>query len=647
MGKRSLRQKRSAEIRGRNRTRRPLRRMVIAGGSMVFMIAILLYTPALKNSFVNWDDGIYVYENSHIRSLSPGAIHWMLTSFHATNWHPLTWLSHAVDYALSGYAPGGHHLTSILLHGLNTLLVMLLTLQLSLTAHLPAHVSNSSVQTFPIPFKSLVTGCVTALLFGIHPLHAESVAWVAERKNVLCTFFFLLALLWYCFFVSAAGKRKRVARFTACLILAAAALMAKPMAVTLPLILLLLDIYPFKRINLSAGANQNRQVLLEKVPFLLLSVISAILTVLAQHAGGAFESLERLPLSMRLVNALHSPVFYVAKMLWPGELVPFYPFPKVIGFLDLAYYSISGILVLSVTAGCIWLWKRGRYLFLTAWVYYLVTLLPVLGVIQVGSQAAADRYTYLPGVGIFLLAGSGVSQLVAKFAGRKNILAAGAVVVSLICIALGQLTVKQIAIWQDSETLWTSVIKQFPGRVPIAHNNLGVLYDGRGLHDKALEEYERAVAINPTFADAHSNLGVSYKRKGNHEKAIEEYEKALAGNPNLIEARNNLGVAYQAKGMYDKAVQEYEKVLAINPNFAETHYNLGLVYYFQGMVDKAVDEYEKAIAVNPALAVAHYKLGLTYYETKDFARAKIHIDRAQNLGYEVDAKIAELIKQAP
>jgi tetratricopeptide (TPR) repeat protein len=274
-------------------------------------------------------------------------------------------------------------------------------------------------------------------------------------------------------------------------------------------------------------------------------------------------------------------------------------------------------------------------------------LLPVLGVSQVGSQAAADRYTYLPSVGIFLLAGAGVSQRVATFAGRKNILAAGVLVVSLICIALGQLTVKQIAIWQDSETLWTYVIKHFPGRVPSAHNNLGVLYDGRGLHDKALEEYEKAVAINPTFADAHSNLGVAYKRKGAYDKAIKEYEKALAGNPNLTEARNNLGLAYYEQGMYDKAVEEYEKALAINPALAETRYNLGLVYYFQGMVDKAVEEYEKAIAINPAFAVAHYKLGLTYYEKNNFAQAKIHIERAQNLGYEVDAKIAELIRQAP
>jgi Tfp pilus assembly protein PilF len=621
--------------------------MVITCGVIAFVIAVVLYIPSLKNNFVNWDDGIYIYENSSIRSLSPETIRWMLTAFHATNWHPLTWLSHAVDHALFGLNPGGHHLTSIIIHGLNTALVLLLSMQLSLKAQVLNKIPASSAEKPPTPATTLIAGCVTALLFGIHPLHVESVAWAAERKDVLCAFFFLLTLLSYCLFVSCADEKKRAVWFAAGIALAAAALMAKPMAVTIPFILILLDIYPFKRFPLRGGTHQNANVLLEKIPFLLLSGISAILTVMAQHAGGAFESLERLPVHLRLANALYAPLFYLGKMVWPAQLVPYYPFPKTIHFLDLAYYAIAIIVVFGITGWCIRLWRRGNCLLLTAWTYYLITLSPVLGIMQVGSQAAADRYTYLPSVSIFLLAGAGVAKLCARFAGRKNIIVAGGMLAALLAAALGQRTIAQSAVWRDSESLWTYVIKAFPGSVPVAHNNLGVLYDGRGLHDKAFEEYEKAIAINPSFADARANLGVAYKRRGNYEKAIEEYQKALAGNPNMAEARTNLGLAYYHQGMYDKAVAEYQKALNIDPLLAAAHYNLGLAYYALGMLDKSLEAYKKAVAINPSFAEAHYKLGLTYYEKKNYSLAKTHVERARQLGYNVSSKIAELIDQAP
>jgi tetratricopeptide (TPR) repeat protein len=333
-------------------------------------------------------------------------------------------------------------------------------------------------------------------------------------------------------------------------------------------------------------------------------------------------------------------------MVWPGELVPFYPFPQGIHFFDLTYI-ISGILMVCVTGGCLLMLMRGRYLFFTAWAYYLITLFPVVGIIQVGSQAAADRYTYLPSAGIFLLAGAGVSQVFAGHVLIKNRIRYGGLILVFIFIALGQLTLNQITMWHNSETLWRYVIKNFPGRVPIAHNNLGVMYDRRGSHDKAVEEYEKAIAINPTFADAHSNLGLAYDRKGRYDKAVEEYEKALAVNSNLVEARNNLGLAYYAQDRYDKAVSEYEKVLAMNPDLAETRYNLGLAYHAQGMHEKAVEEYEKTLVINPSFADAHYKLALAYYNKKNCALAKTHFDKALKLGYKVDPKLEALINQAP
>jgi lipoprotein NlpI len=420
--------------------------------------------------------------------------------------------------------------------------------------------------------------------------------------------------------------------------------MAKPMAVTLPLLLLLLDLYPLKRIAFSEGTHQNLRVLLEKIPFFLLSFISAILTILAQHAGRTLESLERLPLHFRLVNALHSPLFYLAKMLWPGGLVPFYPFPKTISVFDLTYYITSAILTLSITGGCIWLWRRGRCLFFTVWTYYLITLLPVVGIIQVGSQAAADRYTYLPSVSIFLLAGIGVSQLFATPLRRKNIIISGGFIIVFTFIAFGRLTVKQITIWQDSETLWRHVIKSFPGRVHTAYHNLGVLYDNRGLYDKAVEEYEKAIAVNAAFAESHNNLGVLYDNRGLYDKAIEEYEKAIAVNPAFAEAHNNLGVLYDNRGFHDKAVEEYKKVLASNPTLAAAYHNLGNSYYTRGMFDEAIAQYKKALAINPNFAAAHNNLGSVYYAKRNFSLAKDHFDKALALGYKVNPKLLEAIK---
>jgi tetratricopeptide (TPR) repeat protein len=339
-------------------------------------------------------------------------------------------------------------------------------------------------------------------------------------------------------------------------------MMAKPMAVTLPLVLLLLDIYPLKRITLSKGTGRNFPAVLEKAPFCLLSFTSVILTMLAQHAGGAFKGLER-PLYLKLANALYSPFFYLRKLLWPDVLVPFYPFPRAISALDLTHYVISGIVAVSITAGCVWLWRRGRQLFIIAWAYYLITLLPVAGIIQVGVQAAADRYTYLPGISIVLLAGMGIARLYAVAGSRKNMLIAGGVVLLIIVITFGQLTVTQIRIWRDSESLWRHVIESFPGRVHFAHLNLGNTYMRQAQYDKAAAEYEKAIAILPAYANAHNNLGNAYMRQGQYDEALAEYEKAIAINPNLAESHNNLALVYYAKRNYGLARDHLDRAMAL------------------------------------------------------------------------------------
>jgi tetratricopeptide (TPR) repeat protein len=583
-------------------------------GIAIFLIVLLIYIPALNNSFVNWDDNLYVYENSHIDTLNFKFLYWMFTALYEANWHPLTWLSHAIDYALFGLTPLGHHLISLILHGINTFLVFLLVIQLMIREHAMGHKAPSPpASSLQHPAQSLIAAATTALLFGIHPVHVESVAWVAERKDVLCAFFFLVTLGAYSVYATAADTSKRRVWFTGCLILFAASLMAKPMAITLPLVLLLLDLYPLRRITLSPVTHtMNLSVLLEKIPFFLLSLVSGIFTFMAQHAGGAVASMARMPLRFRLLNAMHSLLFYVGKMIWPSGLVPFYPFPSDISILN-PHYGVPAILAAVITAMSIWMLRRQRYVLFTTWAYYVITLLPVSGMIQVGSQAAADRYTYLPSVSIFLLAGIGVAQSYALLIRRKKAMLSGGLLVALLFIVLGYLTVQQIRVWQHSETLWAYVARSFPGRVPMAHNNLGMAYEKRGMYDNAVSEYKKAIAIDPFFEDPHINLGTFYYARGMYERAAAEYEKAIAINPRAADAHYNLGLAYDRAGRYDKAVAAYENAIAIDPQCAKAYNDLGFMYNMMGMYDKAVAACQRAVFINPRFVQAYNNLGLIYH----------------------------------
>jgi len=618
------------------RDKKPSAHITVIGAIFVFLLTFLVYTPALKNDFV-WDDREYVYENANIQSLNFQSIYWMVTGFHSGNWHPLTWFSHALDCTLWGLNPEKHHLINLIIHGLNTSLVFILIMALLSRGASPGKSAS----------ENLIAVGITSLLFGLHPLNVESVAWVSERKNLLCAFFLLLTLLSYLSYTSSVLRKHRLIWFTTCLLLFILALMSKPMAVTLPVTLLLLDIYPLKRLSLYLGkTGKELSVSLEKIPFFALSIASSIITIMAQHAGGALKSLEHFHLDTRLLNALRALVFYLEKIIVPVKLVPLYPFPIDFHWLD-SEYLLSALLVLVITSFCLWKMKQGNYLFFIAWSYYVVTLIPVLGIIQVGGQAAADRYTYLPSISLFFLVGVGVAFWWKKISLMR--FKVGFRVLLLVCLCtvvflLSYLTINQIKVWQNPEIFWSHIISAFPKTIPKAYHGLGFAYDKKGRLDEAIAEYKRALAIDPNYAKSHYNLGIIYVNKSMFDEAISEFKKALTIDPNYVEAHCNLGIAYGSKNMFDEAISEFKKALTINPNYVEANTNLGAAYHRKGEFDKAISEYKRAIAVKPDFSVVHNNLALSYYAKGNYKLAIFHCDKAVKLGYNVNPKILELLK---
>ena len=599
---------------------------------LLFLLTFLIYLPILENGFI-WDDDSYVVRNVHIHSLDVKSFYWMLTGFHSGNWHPLTWLSHALDCSFWGLSPGKHHLTNLIIHGVNTSLVFILVM--TLLSRVGSQKTSRS--------GNLIAGCVTALLFGLHPLHVESVAWVSERKDLLCAFFFILSILSYFHYVFYSIKRRRRVWYGMSLILFALALMSKPMAVILPLILLLLDLYPFRRFALPFSRSVP-QILTEKIPFFILSVCSGILTLLAQHAGGAIKTLEQLTFVSRLLNVPRVLIFYLGKMVLPVKLVPFYPF-SVLSHLEYLFY---GILLLVITGFCLWMAKHGKYIGLCSWSYYLITLLPVLGIIQVGGQMAADRYTYLPSLGPFLMVG-----IVSAWVWEKALLSKHSqvfrssvlLVILLVTFLCGHLTSQQIKVWRNPESLWGRVDHVFPGVVQEAYFNLGMYYSEKGRADEAIEQFKKALKINPRYARAHNNLGIAYTGKGMLKEAIYEYERAIDIDPHHKRAYYNLGVVYFEQGDFDRAMVEFKNAININPNYAKAHYNLGNTYDKKGLWEEAIIEYKKALTINPRYAEACNNLTVIYcYRKKEFSLAAEYCKRAIKLGHKVHPVILEDLK---
>ncbi len=568
----------------------PLKRKFIIA-ALVALTTFMVYLPALQNAFVNWDDDVYVYGNFFIRSIDIKLFGSAFLGFHAGYWLPLIWISHALDYAIWGLNPLGHHLTNNILHAINTFLVVLLVVRLigsgfgdscssGKSGTLPndhrkrPYFPSGSPVPSPHSRSTLIAAGATGLLFGLHPIHVESVAWVAERKDLLCALFYLLSVMAYVRYAvttlfsqetkfdhrgtetqrdSNIQIRNRLFSVTPCLcgsfslhryyllslLFFTLALMSKPMAVSLPVVLLILDWYPLKRIQ---SLRTLRAALFEKLPFIAFSIISSILTVLAQKAAGSIASIESVPLSARALLAVKSPIAYLWKMILPLNLIPFYPYPE-----DLSPLSLDSILPIVLAAGITvtgFALVRKQKLWLAVWGYFIVTLLPVLGLVQAGSQAMADRFTYLPSIGPFLIFGllaAGVYKRVASLRRWKTFLqTAGLILAGVMLVSLSYATIKQIGVWRNSLVLWNYVIGKEPLRSPSAHYNLGNAYFSKGLSDMASRQYQITLGLKPDYSAAHFNLGVIYLNNGSIDMARREFELVLGMRPDDDKARELL-----------------------------------------------------------------------------------------------------------
>jgi len=525
----------------------------ISAALLITAITSILYLPALNNEFVNWDDNSYVYENAHVRSLDLDLLKWSF-GLRVLNWHPLTLISHAVDYALWGLNPKGHHLTSIIIHAANTFLLFLLTLKL---LSYRGKNEQGQDQQHDEAVMNITAASVTALLFGIHPIHVESVAWVSERKDVLSAFFVLLSIFFYERYIS----RKTVLTFrnySLSLAFFLLAVMSKPMAVTVPLVLIILDVYPFRRIDLGKPGLSKR-VFLEKIPYLIISLLSALLTLIAQHSGNAIQSFRDYPLFARVLVSMKGLIFYLWKMVFPLNLSPYYPLPRELPSFTF-HYLFYGAMVIVITVLCVLAWGRGRRIFMAVWIYYIVTLLPVLGLIQVGDQAAADRYTYLPSIGPFILAGLGVSLVPAGKV--RSVCKRAYSAVLIVCVVflslLGAKTLDQIKVWKNSITLWDHVSHHYPD-LWLAYFNRAHAYTTLGNFRASLNDLDLAIKHNPRYANSFYIRGIDYMGLGQYSKAIKNLDRAIEYDPNFSRAYYMRGSANLKLGNTEEAKRDFEK----------------------------------------------------------------------------------------
>lgn len=504
--------------------------------ALVFIV-LAVYIQVGNHSFINLDDNAYVTNNPHVASgITVQNVVWAFTSVDAYNWHPITWLSHMADVRFFGMNPGGHHITSVVIHTISSLLLFLLLLRLT---------------------GALWQSLFVAAMFALHPLHIQSVAWVAERKDVISGFFWFLTLLLYAKYV----EKQKTTLYVLTILSFILGLMSKPMLVTLPLVMLLLDFWPLERFRYEGDKHHNsgRAIALikEKIPFFVCSIFSGVVTIYAQGKGGAIAASDMTSLWLRFENAMTAYVKYIGKTIWPHDLALFYPFPLSIPL----WQAICSLLILILFSALAIRARRHSPYVLAGWLWFVITLMPVIGLIQVGGHSMADRYTYIPLTGLFIVAAWGVPDLMKGMRHQRRITA---LIAATVVITSAILTWQQLAYWRDSVSLFRHTLQVTSGNCMI-HNNLGLTLALKGEYEEAIQEFRKALRIYPNYTEAHNNLGATFDFKGDFDAAIQEYREAIRINPDHADAHYNLGIDLQIRGDLDAAIKEYQETLRIQP----------------------------------------------------------------------------------
>ena len=579
---------------------------------LVAIAVITVYWPLQDYQFINFDDDLYITQNKNVkRGLTVEGIRWAFRFNDKGYWQPATWISHMMDCELFGLNPAWHHLHNLTIHLANTLLLFLALYRITGEFYKSAFV---------------------AALFALHPLNVDSVAWIAERKNLLSTFFWMISLLLYGKYV----ERPNLARYALVFISFLFGLMAKPMIVTLPFVFLLLDIWPFNRTGYftqPGGTFETdkektvvqqtviSELIIEKIPLFVLSIGSVCLAIFSTQQINNMVAVDTVPLTLRIGNGLVSYMGYVAKMIWPFNLAVYYPFPDAVPL-----WSAIGaaILLIAVTALFIrWIVEK-PYLSI-GWFWYLGTLVPVIGILQGGLwPAMADRWTYVPMIGLFIIVSWGLTDIAAKWRHGKPVL----ILLAISIIAFfSVITRDQLQHWRNSTTLFEHALAVTENNY-VAQNNLGNALAKEGELLKAIDHYRELIRLRPDHAKAYNNLGIALAKQGKIKDAIKQYSEAIQLNSGYAQAYNNLGAALTEQGQADKAILNYKRALELKPDYAEAHNNLGVVLKKQGQTSEAAEHYYKALHLDPAYAAPHYNLGLAFFQFGKIKKAIYHFRKA-------------------
>jgi len=618
---------------------RPLTNTVrpIFWGLSGLLPALLVFLPVLNFPFINWDDPAVIEKNLHIRGLCPASILWAFTHFQQGFYIPLNWISLAIDYRIGGLDPWVYHLHNLLLHAFNILLVFLLSHRVLTLA-----VKNGSSSNQSEAIEALPIALLSAIIFGIHPLHVETVAWATERKDLLCALFYFASLLAYLDYASRPDRSYW--RLGSSLVFFLLASLSKPMAVTLPAVLILLDLFPLRRFRA-----RQKSIWLEKLPFFAVSLGTGILMFLAEQKVNALATMDQLPIEFRVMNSFHSLALYLWRMFLPLHLAVLYPLHLKNTFSPGSLVSVP--VVLTITFFCFWYRKRNLGPII-AWGYFLITLSPVLGIVQVGGQSSADRYTYIPSFGPFLLG----SYFIIRIVRKKTLLLYGGILLLTVGLAWGAR--KQVQTWRSSVALWENTIDNDPryngavlnclgdayreaGRYedalkalsfPVkydpsyyfAFDSLGKLYFDRGMNEESIQAFKISEKLAPAEIWAQCHLDVLYSRQGKKKEALQERASALSGKPNDPWEHLDIGKIYFQTGFYDQAVPHLLESLRSDPNTVETYEYLGRIYREKGEFIKAIESYEKGLTLEPGNRTLLEGLARSYFQAGKYRDASLH-----------------------